>query len=97
MPLVVTIVGFDEVVSRYVVVSVVAIAIDFAALTLVVVVVSGSVIGSDCVKLPPSALFIYGVIVGIVEVVNTPIKKNSFFECCVFPFQVHTGDPGNNP
>ena len=61
MPLVVTIVGFDGVVSRYVVVSVVAIAIDFAALTLVVVVGSGGVIGSDCVKLPPSALFILGV------------------------------------
>ena len=35
--------------------------------------------------------------VNLLAFLNTPIQENFFFECCVFPFQVHTGDPGNNP
>ena len=68
MPVVVTIVGFDGVVSPYVVVSVVEIAIDFVSLVLVVVVVSARVSESNCVELPPSALLISGVISIVVDV-----------------------------
>ena len=74
MPLVVTIIVFDGVVSSYVVVCVVEIAIDFVALTLVAIVVSAGGIGSDSVKLPPSFLLILGVTV--VVVAKTKVLQN---------------------
>ena len=74
MPLVVPIVVFDGVVSSYVVVCVVEIAIDFAALTLVAIVVSAGGIGSNSVKLRPSILSILGVTV--VVAAKTKVLQN---------------------
>ena len=67
-----------------VVVSVVEIAIGFVTLVAVAIVFSAGFVGTNCIKLPPSALFIALVIRGavvvvvVVVVVVKSIMKSSF-------------------
>ena len=92
MPVVVIIVDFDGVVSPYVVVSIVEIAIDFVALVLVAIVVSGGAIETNCVELPPSALLINGLTVGIVVVTCTYKKckiKHKTFKTIYTPEKIN--------